>query len=147
MAESIPKTQKEEEPDYKNMGTEELVFNTVFEEWRALQKKRDVQKRAKRIKQIKQRREWRELGERRKNVALAIGEINSALLEKKAILTDENKTLLHSIWTMLWATPVIRSANKFDRRWKSAKDTVWEPFTKKSLGDLFKKIRKEAMKG
>lgn len=146
MAESAPKTQKKENPDYKKMGTEELFFNTIFGEWQAWQKKRDAKKRVKRIKEIQQKQAWEGREETRKSAALALGEINPARLEKKSILTVENKTLLQSIWTMLWTTPFIRSANKLDRRRESAKKTLWEPFTKKTLGDLFKNIGKEITK-
>lgn len=81
-----------------------------------------------------------------RDIGRMLGEMYPGDIKDKKLLTDGEKSLAKLIWTILWATPFIRSANKLDRRWENAKATLMEPFTAKTLGDLFKKIGSEAVK-
>lgn len=146
--ESGPPNTQEENPkeiDYESMRPDERLVNLLAEFFKKRQSERETNIIRKAIKEAHTRKKSSEILRRRQETAMSIGTVDPAHIENKKILDGSEKSAARAIWTMLWATPFIRSANKFDRRWEGAKKTLWEPFTKKTLGDLFKNIGKKMM--
>lgn len=139
-------------PEEPSMEKEKIIMKTFANVGRytaEIRARKEAKKKARHLEWAERKRAFEELvknEELRRDVGRALGEMYPGDIKDKKILKEGEKSMAKSIWNILWATPFIRSANKLDRRWKNAKATLTEPFSAKTLGDLFKKIGSETLK-
>ncbi|MBI2055979.1 MAG: hypothetical protein HYT37_01205 [Candidatus Sungbacteria bacterium] len=84
--------------------------------------------------------------EKLKEAGKIIGTTPMSKEEARVLITDEEKTTLKAIGILLFSWPIAKIANQYPKQKEAAKKTLKEPFSAKTIGDIFKNFGKEATK-